>query len=248
MKINNYPRNWSENIQFSTPTIEYPRSLSQIKQIIKKNIKVHVGGTFHCFNNIADSQGIIISLKYMNKICTKCPNSVLIEAGVTYSLLAEELAKFDRAIINFPSLPHLNIIGSIVTGTHGGGKDLLIMASLVEEYTIMDGNGNLYLIKKSDPRFKKLLVSLGYLGIIVSVRLKTVPSFEIQKSIYQNIEFDQFKKVGTSIFSEKEYSSLFIDLNKKGVSSAWFGKKIKSNNFTGIFYKINNYENLLKNI
>ena len=218
--------NWSQNIKFSASEIKYPSSIHELQHLIKTHPKVHIGGTFHCFNNIADTTGILICLKKMNKISLKCPKTVYIEAGITYSDLRARLMKTNRAIVNFPSLPHLNIIGSIVTGTHGGAKDMRIMADLVHEYTIMDGLGKIRVLTRSDPLFFKLLVGLGYLGVIVSVRLYTVESFTIQKSIYSNVDFRKFKELGTDIFDLCEYTSLFFDLDKNYISSVWFGKKV----------------------
>jgi xylitol oxidase len=228
--------NWSNNIQFDTSRIEYPANDQELKRLIKTNSKVHIGGTFHCFNDLANTDGLIISLKKMNKICTKCPKTVLIEAGVTYSDLRKKLMEVDRAIINFPSLPHLNIIGSMVTGTHGGAKNIRIMADLVQEYEIMDGRGYTRVMTRSDPLFFKLLVGLGFLGVIIRARLSTVKSFALQKSIYSKINFQKFKELGTKIFEISEYTSLFIDLDSKHVSSIWFAKKITSDSNKGIPY------------
>jgi xylitol oxidase len=218
--------NWSQNILFTSPKREYPSTLDQLRTIIQTNTHVHVIGTGHCFNNIADTNGVMINLKNMNTICTKDPDTVFVEAGVTYSDLRRKLFEVGRAIMNFPSLPHLNIIGSIVTGTHGGAKEISVMADLVEEFSLMDGTGKVHKLMRSDPRFFKILVGLGYLGVVVSVRLKTLSAFEIQKSIYKNVNFAKFKNIGTEIFSYNEYTSLFIDPKVKEISSVWFGKVI----------------------
>ena len=227
---NSQPRtNWSENILFTSTRRDYPSSVSELRQILKRNSRVHIVGTAHSFNNIADSTGVIVSLKNMDRICLKDPETVLVGPGVTYSGLRRALLRAGRAIENFPSLPHLSIIGSIVTGTHGGGQQLQIMAGLVEEYTLMDGNGKLFHLRRRDPLFWKLLVGLGYLGVVLGVRLRTVPPFDIQKGIYEHVDFQKFKSLGPSIFSMNEYTSLFIDLNEKEVSSVWVGKVVRSN-------------------
>lgn len=99
-------------------------------------------GTRHCFNKIADTyaypQGqkpgttAHISLeKFMwatfDKAIIKGMESsgeqptVTFGAGFTYSKLIEVVAAKNLAIANLPSLPHINVVGSMITGTHGSG-------------------------------------------------------------------------------------------------------------------------------
>jgi alditol oxidase len=86
-----------------------------------KHIKV--AGTKHSFNDIADTDGVHISLKNFKSVEFH-GNSVTFGAGWTYSDLIEELKKQKLALHNVPSLPHLNVVGSFMTGTHGGGANL----------------------------------------------------------------------------------------------------------------------------
>ena len=42
-------------------------------------------------------------------------------AGINYSKLIEALKEKKMALLGLPSLPHINVVGSIVTGTHSAG-------------------------------------------------------------------------------------------------------------------------------
>lgn len=220
--------NWSQTVQFSTSVIKYPSSVQELSRLIRTHSKIHVAGTFHCFNNIADSSGVIVSLSKMKKICTERPDSVHVEAGCIFTDLRDRLLREDRAIANFPSLPHLNIVGAIVTGTHGGGLELPIIAGMVQEFEILDGKGVLHSIDSSSELFSQVLVGLGFLGIITAVRLSTVPAFSLQKSIYSDIDYEKFRKLGSQVFATSEYTSVFVDLNQKDVSSVWFARLTES--------------------
>ncbi len=59
-------------------------------------------------------------------------------AGVTYTTLIKALVERKLALLNLPSLPHLNVVGSVVTGTHGSGIDNQAMASYVTEISLID--------------------------------------------------------------------------------------------------------------
>lgn len=99
-------------------------------------------GTAHSFNDIADTTGLHISLRKFTDInIDLSEQTVTFGAGVTYTMLINALESFGLALENLPSLPHLNIVGSVVTGTHGGGINNSAMASYVLSVSYIDSNG-----------------------------------------------------------------------------------------------------------
>ena len=64
-------------------------------------------------------------------------------AGVTYTELIEALKKERMAINNLPSLPHINVVGSIVTGTHGSGIHNPAMSTFVSQVAFVNPDGQL---------------------------------------------------------------------------------------------------------
>lgn len=74
----------------------------------------------------------MISLENFDSIKVDRKNmAVKIGSGVTYSQLLAELSQEQLAIINVPSLPHLNVIGSMVTGSHGGAAAYAELATML---------------------------------------------------------------------------------------------------------------------
>ena len=47
------------------------------------------------------------------------------------------------AIENMPSLPHVNLIGSLITGSHGGGITLKALANYAQEIRFMNPKGEM---------------------------------------------------------------------------------------------------------
>ena len=62
-------------------------------------------------------------------------------AGVIYSELIAAVDIKGKAIPNVPSLPHINVVGSMVTATHGSGFKQPIMAehALAIDIVLADG-------------------------------------------------------------------------------------------------------------
>jgi len=82
-------KNWAGNLEYSTSKIDYPKSLEEVQQIVKKHSKLKVLGTRHCFNTIADSKYNFISLREMKKIVSLDANAktVTVEGGIKYGEL-----------------------------------------------------------------------------------------------------------------------------------------------------------------
>ena len=68
------PRNWAGNVEYSTDRVQTFSSLEQLQDYVKKENKLKVLGTRHCFNNIADSKDLLLSLKPMDNVIALDPD------------------------------------------------------------------------------------------------------------------------------------------------------------------------------
>ena len=106
-------------------------------------------------------------------------------AGITYSQLIKAVDAEGLAIQNLPSLPHINVIGSMLTGTHGSGHKYKILTSRVTEFDIVFPDGTLKTLSSaSTPNFWNYLFNFGGLGVITSMTMLLVPKFMVHKAIY----------------------------------------------------------------
>ena len=115
--------NWAGNVQYAAVREISPQLEADVPHIVKNTEgQMRAVGTKHSFSEIADTEGTILNLQHLRKITVdKEAMTVTFGAGVTYTKLLEALVKEQVALPNLPSLPHLNVVGSVVTGTHGGG-------------------------------------------------------------------------------------------------------------------------------
>lgn len=60
MKIHH--QNWSGHDPFNAARFHQPNSIEDLRTIVRKAYKVRVIGSRHCFNDIADTTGDLISL------------------------------------------------------------------------------------------------------------------------------------------------------------------------------------------
>lgn len=218
--------NWSGNVKFKAVDIQSPQNLEELKDMIKHSKKVKVVGTRHSFNDLADTEGTHISLQHFKLIECCQDNMVTIGAGITYAELVTELKTAHKAITTSTSLPHINVIGSIVTGSHGGANGQNIIANYVQEFTIVDSAGQEKVMIKGDEAFDDLLLSLGYLGVITQVKIKVEPAFEVLKCIYQHMPYKEFSDNFDDLMAGKDYVSFFTNFSNSEIDSLWFGFRL----------------------
>src|SRR5260370_5637137 len=117
-------KNWAGNLEYSTDRLYASTSLEQVRDYVKKESKLKVLGTRHCFNNIADSKDGFLSLKPMDKVIALDPAklTVTVSAGITYGQLCPYLDSKGFALHNLASLPHISVAGACSTATHGSGE------------------------------------------------------------------------------------------------------------------------------
>src|SRR4051812_17287894 len=94
--------NWAGNLEYSTDRMYSPGSLQQVRSYVKKQSKLKVLGTRHCFNKIADSTDNFLSLKSMDSAVAVAPDgrTVTVHAGLKYGQLAPVLHEKGFALHN----------------------------------------------------------------------------------------------------------------------------------------------------
>ena len=81
--------NWAGNIEYSTDRLQTSASVEEVRNFVKKQGRMKVLGTRHCFNTIADSRDFLLSVKGMEDVVVDAAaHTVTVGAGVTYGKLS----------------------------------------------------------------------------------------------------------------------------------------------------------------
>jgi len=116
--------------------------------------------------------------------------NVTFGAGVIYSELIEFCVKNKVALRNVPSLPHINVVGGVVTGTHGSGLKMQAIANDIVGMRIINPNGELQILEKEDVDFPYYLHSFGALGAITEMTIEVIQEFAVKKCIYEGLSWE----------------------------------------------------------
>jgi len=223
-------KNWAGNLTYSTDNVQYPKSVAEVQQLVKKLPKVKALGTRHCFNTIADSKDNLISTKELNKVVSldAKAHTVTVEGGIKYGELAPYLHQHGYALHNLASLPHISVAGSVTTATHGSGIKNGNLASAVTGLEIVIADGSIvHLSKASDPeKLNAAVVGLGALGVVTKVTLQIEPTYNMRQRVFLKLPMSQLKAHFEDIVSAGYSVSLFTDWQSDSINEVWIKSRM----------------------
>jgi len=222
-------KNWSGNLEYSTDKVFYPQSVEAIQKLVKAHDKYKALGTRHCFNRIADSKDNLISMTEMNKVVSldEKEQTVTVEGGIKYGILAPHLDEKGFALHNLASLPHISVAGSIATATHGSGVGNGNLATAVTalELVIPDGSVVHFSKNKDGENFLAAVVGLGALGFVTKVTLHVEPTYMVKQNVFVKLPMTQLKDHFNEIVSAGYSVSLFTDWQSDSINEVWIKRR-----------------------
>ncbi len=212
-------RNWAGNLTYRASRVEHPASVDEVRSLLAQGGPVRMLGSRHCFNDIADTDGVLIALDQLPPVfeVSEARDAVRVGGGLRYGDIAPLLDAEGLALANLASLPHISVAGAVATGTHGSGDALGSLASSVRALTIVTLAGETRTLERGDDDFDGAVVSLGALGAVVDLTLDVEPAYEVAQHVFEHpswdailADFDDVTGVGTSvsIFSRWEHTDV----------------------------------------
>jgi alditol oxidase len=226
--VNTRPRtNWAGNIVFGAPDFYRPAAVSELQAVVAQASRIRVLATGHAFNDMADSPGAQVSLAGLPPEVSvdSATRTARVAAALTYAELAVRLDAHGFALRNLASLPHISVAGATATATHGSGATNQNLAAAVAGLTLVSKEGDLVELRRGDDGFDGTVVHLGALGVVVSLILDLVPSFDVSQRVYENLPLavldDHFTDLMTSGYSV----SLFTDWRAPRLTQLWIKQR-----------------------
>ncbi len=216
-------QNWARNLTYRSQRVAKPESVEELREIVSAEPSIKALGTRHAFNDVADTDGVHISLRNQTEIfgLDEKRQTVRIQGGVRYGELGTWLHERGWALANLASLPHISVAGAIATATHGSGDRLGCLSTAVRALTFVLANGSLWRVEESDPDFGAAVVTLGALGVIAELELTVEPTYSVAQTVYEALpyaaleaHFDEVTRAATSV-------SLFTTWTGDSVDQVW---------------------------
>ncbi len=220
-------KNWAGNITYQCSQLHRPSSVAGLQALVAGTGRIRALGTRHSFNGLADSQGALVSMTGLPPVIEvdSAAATVKVAAGVRYAELASRVDRHGFALRNLGSLPHISVGGACATATHGSGVRNGCLATEVSAVEMITADGELVTVDRGSGHFDGAVVSLGALGIVVSLTLDLVPSFGMRQQVYEELPLevldDHFEDLVTSAYSV----CLFTNWRRPRLTQVWVNRR-----------------------
>jgi len=184
--------NWARNVTYTPTEVLAPRSLPELGDALAGAQRAKVKGSGHSFNRVADTEGVLISLTDMpdDLGIDSTSRIVRVPGGLRYGDIVKRLDAAGLALSNLASLPHISVAGAVATGTHGSGDRVPPLSAAVAAVELMTADGEVRTLRRGEADFDGAVVSLGAMGVVVSLELDVVDRFEIAQTVYERVPVD----------------------------------------------------------
>jgi len=226
--IEAHQKNWAGNITYQATERHFPTTTEQAQQLVRDSKMVKAVGSRHSFNTVADCSDTHISLQQMKDVVKLDTdnNTVTVQGGITYGELSIYLHANGYALHNLASLPHISVVGAVMTGTHGSGEANGNLSTAVSALEFVNGTGDVVQVSRADTEhFDGMVVSLGALGIVTQITLDIQPTYDVRQDVYLNMPFEQVYANFDAIQSSAYSVSLFTRWEDDTVSQVWVKSK-----------------------
>ncbi len=200
-------RNWAGNYTYRAEKLHRPTTIEQVQEIVANAASVHVLGSRHSFNDIADSLELI-SLENLpaDVVVDHEAQTVSFGGGMKYGKLVKTLNDEGVALHTLASLPHISVAGAVATATHGSGVTCGNLGTAVAGLEIVTSSGEIIKASRGDPDFDGLVVGLGALGAVTRITLDVQPAYEVKQRVFEGLSwkalydhFDEITSCGYSV-------------------------------------------------
>jgi xylitol oxidase len=200
-------KNWAGNYTYRAEKLHRPTTIEQVQEIVANAASVHVLGSRHSFNDIADSSELI-SLENLpaDVVVDHGAQTVSFGGGVKYGNLIKILNDEGVALHTLASLPHISVAGAVATATHGSGVTCGNLGTAVAGLEMVTSSGEIMKVSRGDPDFDGLVVGLGALGAVTRIILDVQPAYQVKQRVFEGLSwkalyehFDEITSCGYSV-------------------------------------------------
>lgn len=183
-------QNWSGSLKFNPNRFYEPATVEElssiVKNVLKDKEKIRVAGAGHSSSPLVVADNIV-SLRNFHSVAVpdKSKPIAWAGAGLTVKEAGIKLLEHGLSMHNTGDVDVQILAGAISTGTHGSGFHLQNLSSMLTGCILLCSDGSVKEFTEEihgSNLFNALRVSLGTLGIIISMRLKLVPAFRLERS------------------------------------------------------------------
>ncbi|WP_432504954.1 D-arabinono-1,4-lactone oxidase [Kineococcus arenarius] len=220
--------NWARNHRYAAARLHRPRSVEELQELVARTGRLRALGTRHCFNDVADSPGDLVTLEALptRVDVDAAAGRVRVSAGTSYGVLAQRLHDAGWALRTMASLPHISVGGAVATATHGSGDRTQNLAADVRALELVGADGALRRTERGEAGFAGSVVALGALGVVTALELDVVPTYEVRQDVYSGLSFDAFTHNLDAVTSAAHSVSVYTTWVGEDTAQVWLKTRL----------------------
>ncbi|MCA9858277.1 MAG: FAD-binding protein [Thermomicrobiales bacterium] len=220
--------NWANSFTFTATIVHRPESLDELCAIVARTPSLHVLGTGHSFNGIADGAELLqLDRMPMTVEIDRDARTVTINPAIPYGVLAVELERAGLAVHNMASLPHITVGGAVATATHGSGMRSGNLATAVAAMELVTAAGDIVQIARGDAGFDGMVVHVGALGVVTRLTLDVEPTYQVCQEVFQDLAWDTLYADFDGVMGSAQSVSLFTDYGDT-IGELWCKMRVRA--------------------
>jgi xylitol oxidase len=221
-------KNWAGNYTYQAQTVHRPSKIEQVQEIIANAPSVHVLGSRHSFNDIADSLELItLEDMPMDVVVDHAANTISFNAALRYGELVDTLSVEGVALHNLASLPHISVAGAVATATHGSGDRNGNLATAVAGLELVTSTGEIIEASRGESDFDGLVVGLGALGALTRITLDVEPAYEVRQRVFEGLSWEALFEHFDEIISCGYSVSIFTRWGET-IDQVWIKSRVRN--------------------
>ena len=222
-------QNWSGTYEYTASAVEAPSSIAEVQQLVAAAPRVRALGTRHSFNDIADTEGVLVTTTAIApdfELDTE-RRVLTVGGGTRYAAVATYLTEQGWALHNMGSLPHISVAGAVATGTHGSGDLNGNLSTAVRGLQLVGPDGALRWVRQGDEDFAGSVVALGLLGVVVRIELAIEPTYLVRQDVYAGLPWATLLSNVPAVTGAGYSVSIFTDWVTDPIRQVWVKRRLE---------------------
>lgn len=177
-------RNWSGAVACAPRRILAPADVAGIRAAVAgaaaEGLSVRVAGSGHSFAPLVATEGVLLDLSGFAGIeaADAAARTARIRAGTVIRDFGDGLRQAGLALANQGDIDVQALAGAIATGTHGTGRRLGNLSSMVRALQVVGPGGETVEIEGGE-LLSAARLSLGLFGVVCTVTLDLLPAYRL---------------------------------------------------------------------
>ncbi len=193
-------RNFGGNLRFSPRYCYAPATESEILAILDRHAqgKIRVVGSLHSWSPLVVTEDVLLSLENFRDVQIDRDPDGAVWATIAAGCKVKHALNRLRSLANV-TLPAIGLIteqtigGVIATATHGSGRHSFshyIEEARVAAFDAKTGQARIFVWNAGDS-LRAVRCALGCMGVVLSVRIRCVPDYDIAETIVRCDDLDE---------------------------------------------------------